>query len=455
LFRFYCTGVSIPVLKAGDFAAGVHAMARRLSAVLMLVVLSTACATPRVVRLDTGDGTPLEYRPATWHRSVEVSAADFEQALGRLVLEEPLTLRPAGQGWLVRTSSSPVSRESSMGYWLGKGMGGPCRPGQPKVQCLSLLDDVLGLRPWEKVAAGLGLSLEPMRESIARALEETMTPQFFAAAIGAGLVSWAILAANPEPVFTKAAALVAALMVLYLGVDTFIAVVRACQELRRACEEAVTPEELEAASQRFAETVGPQVARVFILAVTVVVSRGTMGGATWLAARLPLLPSFAEVSAVGSSQVGIVLEQVGEVSLVAVVGESLAISLAPTAVAMVARGTPAGGAAGSGFRSWGSYSGFRSAMGSAGEGKQWHHIVEQTPGNVERFGPHSLQNTENVIPLDQALHARVSAFYSSIREGITRSSRLTVRQWLSTQSYEEQRRFGLLAIENVRKGLWR
>jgi hypothetical protein len=149
------------------------------------------------------------------------------------------------------------------------------------------------------------------------------------------------------------------------------------------------------------------------------------------------------------------LEQVGEVSLVAVVGESLAISLAPTAVAMVARGTPAGGAAGSGFRSWGSYSGFRSAMGSAGEGKQWHHIVEQTPGNVERFGPHSLQNTENVIPLDQALHARVSAFYSSIREGITRSSRLTVRQWLSTQSYEEQRRFGLLAIENVRKGLWR
>jgi hypothetical protein len=429
-------------------------MVRRLSAVLMLVVLSTACATPRVVRLDTGEGPPLEYRPPTWNQSVEVSAADFEEALGRLVLERQLTLRPAGQGWLVRTSSSPVSQESSMGYWLGKGMGGPCRLGQPKEQCLSLLDDVLGLRPWEKVAAGLGLSLEPMRESIARALEETMTPQFFAAAIGAGLVSWAILAANPEPVFTKAAALVAALMVLYLGVDTFIAVVRACQELRRACEQAVTPEELKEASQRFAEAVGPQVARVFILAVTVVVSRGTMGGATWLAARLPLLPSFAEVSAVGSSQVGIVLEQVGEVSLVAVMGESLSISLAPTAVAMVARGTSAGGAAGSGFRSWGSFSGFRSAMGSAGEGKQWHHIVEQTPGNVERFGPHALHNTQNVIPLEKKLHTRVSALYSSIRQNITGSDSLTVRQWLSTQSYEAQRKFGLRAIENVTKGIW-
>lgn len=29
-------------------------MARRLSAVLMLVVLATGCATPRMMRLDTG-----------------------------------------------------------------------------------------------------------------------------------------------------------------------------------------------------------------------------------------------------------------------------------------------------------------------------------------------------------------------------------------------------------------
>jgi hypothetical protein len=177
----------------------------------------------------------------------------------------------------------------------------------------------MGLRPWEKVAMGLGLSLEPMRESIARALDETMTPQFFAAAIGAGMVSWILLAANPEPIFTKAAAIIAAVLVLYLGVDTFIAVVKASAELKRACEHAVTLEELETASQRFAATVGPQVARVFILAVTMVVGRGMMGGATGLSARLPLMPSFAEASAVGSAQVGIVLEQVGAVSVVGLI----------------------------------------------------------------------------------------------------------------------------------------
>jgi len=93
-------------------------------------------------------------------------------------------------------------------------------------------------------------------------------------------------------------------------------------------------------------------------------------------------------------------------------------------------------------------------MGPAGKNKEWHHIVEQTPGNVKHFGPQALHNTENIIPLDKVLHTSVSALYSSIRRSITGSSTLTVRQWLSTQSYEVQRDFGLRAIENVAKGFW-
>jgi hypothetical protein len=31
---------------------------------------------------------------------------------------------------------------------------------------------------------------------------------------------------------------------------------------------------------------------------------------------------------------------------------------------------------------------------------------------------------------------------------------MTVRQWLSTQSYEAQREFGLRVVENVMKGIW-
>jgi hypothetical protein len=72
---------------------------------------------------------------------------------------------------------------------------------------------------------------------------------------------------------------------------------------------------------------------------------------------------------------------------------------------------------------------------------------------VERFGPHAIHNTENVIPLEEGLHTRVSGFYSLIQQEITGSRSLTVRRWLSTQSYEAQRQFGLQAIEQVQKGI--
>jgi len=93
-------------------------------------------------------------------------------------------------------------------------------------------------------------------------------------------------------------------------------------------------------------------------------------------------------------------------------------------------------------------------MGSPGSGNQWHHLVEQRAANLERFGPEALHNTGNVIPLDEALHTDVSAFYSSKQLEVTGSRALTVRQWLGTQSYEAQREFGLRAIENIRRGIW-
>ena len=117
-------------------------------------------------------------------------------------------------------------------------------------------------------------------------------------------------------------------------------------------------------------------------------------------------------------------------------------------------GGPSGGGHSPGFRSWGSFNGLKSALGSAGKGKHWHHIVEQTEGNIQRFGPHAIHNTENVIPLEEALHNRLSAFFSRKNLSVTGSTDLTVRQWLSTQSYEAQRKFGLLAIERVQKGVW-
>jgi hypothetical protein len=193
----------------------------------------------------------------------------------------------------------------------------------------------------------LGLSLEPLRESISEAVEKTLAPQLFYALIATGLVSWAVLAANPEPVFTKAAAILSALMLIYFGLETFLEVVDASRALKRDTDKAATAEELDQASQRFANRVGPAVARVFVLAVTLVMTHGVTTGAAWLASRAAaMLPGFSEAAAVGAAEFGINIANVGQVSAVAVVGGSVVISLPATAVAMAAQGQGSGPAAG-------------------------------------------------------------------------------------------------------------
>jgi hypothetical protein len=198
-----------------------------------------------------------------------------------------------------------------------------------------MLDDVLGWSEWDKLGVALALSFEPMKASISRAVEKTLAPQLFLGVISTALITWVVLAANPEPVFTKTAAIVSALMLAYLGIETFLEVVQASRELKWATDRATTIKELSQAARRFADRVGPQVARVFVLAVTLVAGPGMVGGTALLASRLAMLPSFAH-AAVGAAGVGINLANVGQVSAVVVAGSTVVISLPTTAVAMAA-----------------------------------------------------------------------------------------------------------------------
>jgi RHS repeat-associated protein len=96
-----------------------------------------------------------------------------------------------------------------------------------------------------------------------------------------------------------------------------------------------------------------------------------------------------------------------------------------------------------GFRS---FSAFKRYYGAAGKGRAWHHIVEQTTSNISKFGSENIHNIDNVINIDHgagSLHAKVSGYYSSIQPTITGSSTMTVRQWLSGKSYQEQYNFGI------------
>jgi hypothetical protein len=101
-----------------------------------------------------------------------------------------------------------------------------------------------------------------------------------------------------------------------------------------------------------------------------------------------------------------------------------------------------------GKEGYSSFRAFKMAEGFASEGMQLHHIVEQTPGNLAKFGPEALHNLENIVQIPRDLHVgkdSISAYYSS-KDFFTEGQ--TVRQWLGPQSFEAQRDFGL----NVLRG---
>lgn len=108
------------------------------------------------------------------------------------------------------------------------------------------------------------------------------------------------------------------------------------------------------------------------------------------------------------------------------------------------------GNVGQGFKS---FDAFKRAFGAAGKNQHWHHIVEQTPGNIERFGAEAIQNTNNLVRVNASIHVgkgSISAYYSSIQPF---TNGQTVRQWLSGQSFAQQTQFGLKVLDAATQGL--
>ncbi|WP_199727988.1 restriction endonuclease fold toxin 5 domain-containing protein [Corallococcus sp. CA049B] len=300
----------------------------------LLVVLLTGCASGPTVRFRTEQGTRA-YAPATWDRRVPVSAREFEEALARLALEVPLTVRSPR---VVRTVARKGAQlDLGLGFMLRDGYGRWCRAHEAPGDCLSLLEDGAGFNELDRLTLAVGMSLDPLRASIGAALQDTLNPEFFVSVVAGAITSWVVLAAAPEPLFTKAAAVIAAVFLAYVGVQSFLTVVRACGALKAAMDRARTFQELEEAAEVFAQALGPEVARVFVLAVTVLVSHGMTVG---LSSALSLMPRFPDAVRLGSTQAGFNPARVLDVSAVAVVDGVVEVTLASTAVAMAAMGPP-------------------------------------------------------------------------------------------------------------------
>lgn len=102
---------------------------------------------------------------------------------------------------------------------------------------------------------------------------------------------------------------------------------------------------------------------------------------------------------------------------------------------------------GQGFNS---FSALKRSLGPAGKGRAWHHIVEQTPGNIKKFGANNVHNTGNVVNIPHGrglLHQKISGFYSS-KQPFTNGQ--TVRQWISGKSFNEQYDFGIKILNQFK-----
>lgn len=86
-----------------------------------------------------------------------------------------------------------------------------------------------------------------------------------------------------------------------------------------------------------------------------------------------------------------------------------------------------------------SYNKYKRVYGKAQKGKELHHIVEQIQIKKTGFDPKLIQNPKNIIEIDKSVHQRITAHYNSkILE-----YNMTVREWLSGQSFEVQYNYGL------------
>ena len=95
------------------------------------------------------------------------------------------------------------------------------------------------------------------------------------------------------------------------------------------------------------------------------------------------------------------------------------------------------------FEGYRSFRAFKRFAGPAGWFTDWHHIVEQTPGNLARFSPYALHNAENLVQVPRDLHWEISGLYSS--KPINLGGQ-TVREWLAPQSFQAQRDYGIQVL---------
>lgn len=414
----------------------------------------------------TGESEAIFSNLPTDFQPVRVSDSELTAALTTFWLQVPLRVStscpPLYVGRKLVLASAPLSGEAwraELAQSYGKFCGRRGTPGD----CLTLFDDGPRLQDNDKRSIALALAVGPALEGVDAEVRAMLNPTRVLATLSFTITAYMALLLAPEPVTKGVALAFSVLMWGYLGWE-FFDLLRAYAQLYEDAPQASSFEELREVGDRFGRVIGPNSVRILVMVAT-----AAIGETAALMSKGPKLPGFGQASRTVEANTGLRLMDAAtgaERVIVSVNEGTIRVVLPVNAVSMTSRNgggrsalkpeenTKSGRLLPGGHRAFGSFSAFKRHMGKAGEGHEWHHLVEKHKFNLKRFGAEALHNTENVIPLGKNLHERVSAFYSSKNFDITGSYSLTVREWIRTQSYEAQRSFGFLVIKKISGGAW-
>ncbi|QSQ12298.1 AHH domain-containing protein [Myxococcus landrumensis] len=334
-------------------------MVLRWAAVLLLLAVSTGCATSRVVRLETGREslvvTPRE-EPGAELEAAELDDDEFEDAVAELARDvrpfrNPMQRArelfgvPARSG-VYRYEGQPSRLvpqrgdteglhllESYADDELTRAYGQWCARKDQTGDCLRLLVEGPLLASDGKYTWAFAIAMDSVWDETAEALEDMADPGAVLATITSAATMYLLLWALPEPFSKGVAATLTAMAIAYLGVDTVWRLLDGWLTLVREVERATTSAQLSAAGEAYGEVLGENAARVFVMLATAAV--GTTAG---LAAKASRLPGSAQAALAVESQAGFQFSAVGSVRSVAVAADGFTLTLAPNALAMASQG---------------------------------------------------------------------------------------------------------------------
>lgn len=86
----------------------------------------------------------------------------------------------------------------------------------------------------------------------------------------------------------------------------------------------------------------------------------------------------------------------------------------------------------------------KKSVGSAGQGNEWHHIVEQSQIKKSGFDVQMIQNEKNIISINRGIHRKISGYYSRKNPLL---NGMSPREWLTGKSFEFQHEYGLQVLK--------